>query len=134
MRGLVLVVIKELKRKILRLKHGVSGTLSRCTYERDDLEVLRDITVTSTQPSFHCTREGCVFYNCDRLPPHQARHGPLLGQISYHALKKTLLITFHVDRIEDIGGIEVARVLLFTEYGTRVNVYLHRKHIRYFTA
>ena len=134
MRGLVLVVIKELKRKILRLKHGVSGTLSRCTYERDDLEVLRDITVTSTQPSFHCTREGCVFYNCDRLPPNQARHGPLLGQISYHVLKKTLLITFHVDRIEDIGGIEVARVLLFTEYGTRVNVYLHRKHIRYFTA
>ena len=75
-----------------------------------------------------------MFYNCDRLPPHQARHGPLHGQISYHALKKTLLITFHVDRIEDIGGIEVARVLLFSEYGTRVNVYLLSKHIRYFTA
>ena len=50
---------KELKRKIPRLKHGVSGRLSRCTYERDDLVVLRDITVTGTQPCFHCTRDAC---------------------------------------------------------------------------
>ena len=36
--------------------------------------------------------------------------------------------------IEDVWGIDMAMVLLFTEHGTGVNVYLHTKHIRYFTA
>ena len=71
------------------------GRLSPQLDGRNDLVVLRHITVFRPSPSAFIV----LLYNCfstcaiGRRLLQPARHGPLIGQIPYHAFKKTLLIT-----------------------------------------
>ena len=107
---------------------------------RDDSAVLRHITVFGkpTQPvCFHCVVQ-LFEHNCHRTYTLSTaasttwtadRTNPLsrVQEDADHSL-------MYRRRIKDVGWIDMAMVLLFTEYGTCVNVYLHSKHIRYFTA